>query len=371
MSQEPQFLSQILNRTPLTGDEALALLRRLLRSQADGAANGHLTAGVALFAAADMASEIEKRLLYDQIFFCLMRALEDFAMLCLMGWDESRHPLDIYLNLDRPELRAFFSRARKGLGEETLFKLMGVGSWPTLKRMAIFKDKDFSSDESALEWSVQDAKEILIRFGKLYHTSLEDADTELGPWQIAYAKAPIGLKLLLNAENENAEILMGSEQADPATKAPSTAFSAPVKVSTHFAERVLHELEGVCRQLQRLARRRLLLMEDPVAVAREAKTEWQEHLKRLAGSKAKGAAPAPEGVQPPVRPQAPATVQPEVPLIVKPEPEAGLNPESQAEPTPEAEQELHSDTRHDVVPHKVMEVGGLKIIHSKKIGDEA
>src|SRR5580700_2064076 len=108
MDDGKQFLSQILKRTPLKGAEATALLRRLLRSQADGAADGHLAAGVALFSAAEIAPGMEKQLLYDQIFFCLMRALEDFAMLCLMGWDESRHPLDSYLNLDRPELRAFF-----------------------------------------------------------------------------------------------------------------------------------------------------------------------------------------------------------------------------------------------------------------------
>jgi hypothetical protein len=350
MSEEQQFLSQILRRTSLSGDEAQLLLRRLLQSQADGAANGHLAAGRALFAAAESASEIEKRLLYDQIFFCLMRALEDFAMLCLMGWDESRHPLDIYLNLDRPELRAFFSRARKGFGEEIIYKLMGVGSWPTLKKMAIFRGKDFSSDESALDWVTQDAKEILVRYGKLYHTTFEDADTVLGPWQIAYAKAPIGLKLLLNNKNDTAEILMGAEQADPTTKGPSVAFSAPVNVDTNFAEKVLFELEGVCQQLKRLARRRLLLIDDPAVAARSAKGEWQEHLNRLAGRKPKEVSETAE-----------ADTSPE-----------STPPEAKSElaASPEPKPELHSETRHDVEPHKIMEVGGLKIIHSKKIGEE-
>src|SRR5882672_4920170 len=170
MEEQKQFLSQIIKRTPLKGAEANLLLKRLLKSQADGAADGHLAAGVALFAAADIAPEIEKRLMYDQIFFCLMRALEDFAMLALMGWDETRHPLDIYLNLDRPELRAFFARARKGLGDEVMFKIMGLAPWPVLKKLPAFKDKDFESDESALDWAVQDARETLMRYGKLYHT---------------------------------------------------------------------------------------------------------------------------------------------------------------------------------------------------------
>lgn len=337
MSEDRQFLSQILVRSPLRGEEGRGLLRRLLQSQADGAAHGHLAAGMALFSAADMAPELEKRLLYDQIFFCLMRALEDFAMLCLMGWDEARHPLDIYLNLDRPELRAFFSRARKGLGDEVMFKLMGIAPWPSLKRLPAFKDTDFSSDESALEWAAGDARETLMRFGKLYHSIPEDADTEIGPWQIAYAKAPIGLKLLLSAEHGD-EMLIGSEQADPATNAPATAFSAPVKVDSHFAEKVLHELEAVCFELRRLALRRLQMMDDPTAGARGCKADWQEHLKKLAARRGEAAAAA--GA-------APADSPPAGPA------EAAVA------------EEHHADPRHDAPGKKIMEVGGLRIIHSE------
>jgi hypothetical protein len=333
MSEERQFLSQILKRSPLSGPEAGALLRRLLQTLAEGAGAAHMAAAVALFGAADTAGETEKCLLYDQLFLCLMRALEDFAMCCLLGWDETRHPLDIYLNLDRPELRAFFSRARKGLGDETLYKLCGVAPWAVLKRLPAFKDKDFSADEAALEWAAQDAKEALVRFGKLYHTSLEDADAELGPWQIAYAKAPIGLKLLLSPDPSQAEILMGSEQADPAVAGPSTAFSAEVKADTHFAERVLHELEGVCRELTRLARRRLLLMDDPSAAAREAKGEWLAYLKALAAGKSK------EGAE-------------------------GSQAEAAAAAAAEARR-VEDDHRHDLPERKVLEIGGLRIIHSQ------
>lgn len=337
MGEERQFLSQILKRTPLKGDEATVLLRRLLRSQADGAADGHLAAGVALFAAADIAPEIEKRLLYDQIFFCLMRALEDFAMLCLMGWDESRHPLDIYLNLDRPELRAFFARARKGLGDEVMFKLMGIAPWSVLKRLPAFKDKDFGPDEEALEWAVRDAKETLQRFGKLYHTIPEDADTEIGPWQIAYAKAPIGLKLLMSSDNADTEILMGAEQADPASQLPSTIFSAVVKVDLHFAERILHDLEGVCRQIKRLAHRRLLMMDDPLSLAAEIREQWQAHLLALAKQHPRATPPQPSQSQ-------------EASSLIKPL---------------AADVEIHEEPRHDVPEKNVMDVGGLKIIHSK------
>lgn len=316
MSEDRQFLSQIVKRTPLKGPEALTLLRRLLQSQVDGAAEGHLAAGRALFAAADSVPEIEKRMLYDQMFFCLVRALEDFAMLALMGWDDTRHPLDTYLNLDRPELRAFFVRARKGVGDDVIFKLMGVAPWAVLKKLPVCKELDLSDDQDALDWGTRDAREVLMRFGKLYHTIFEDADTQLGPWQTAYAKTPIGLKLIANLDNEDSEMLLGTEQADPASAGTPTVFSAPVKVDGNFAVRVLDELELVCRQLKRLAYRRLLLLDDISGVAAELRNEWRAHLKTLAEKKS-AVAPV-------------------------------------AEPKPAG------------VGHKVMELGGLKIIHSKR-----
>jgi hypothetical protein len=349
MSDEKKFLSQILVKTPLKGAEATQLLRRLLRSQADGAADGHLAAGVALFAAAEIAPDMEKRLLYDQIFFCLMRALEDFAMLCLMGWDESRHPLDTYLNLDRPELRAFFARARKGLGDEVMFRLMGVAPWDVLKKLPVFKGKDLGSEEDAMDWAAREARETLVRFGKLYHTTFEDADAEMGPWQIAYAKTPIGLKLLMSLENADTEILMGSEQADPASQQPPTVFSAPVRVDLNFAERILHDLEGVCRQLKRLAQRRLLMLDDPASVVPLVKTQWQEHLQALAKLHPKPAQQA-EGSSAPEPPPPPAPAESSKSSLVKPL---------------AAELEVHEEPRHDANEKNVMDVGGLKIIHSK------
>lgn len=357
MEEQKQFLSQIIKRTPLKGAEANVLLKRLLKSQADGAADGHLAAGVALFAAADIAPEIEKRLLYDQIFFCLMRALEDFAMLCLMGWDESRHPLDIYLNLDRPELRAFFARARKGLSDDVMYKLMGLAPWDLLKKMPAFAKMDFSNEEAALDWASRDARETLMRYGKLYHTIPEDADTETGPWQIAYAKAPIGLKLLLSLESDETEMLLGSEQADPATKDTPTVFSSVVHVDLNFAERVLHELEGVCRQLKRLAQRRLLMMEDPTAMPAAAKADWLAHVKALAEKRAKdgGAQDSPPKAEPrgEIEPApAPAAEAPQKSSLIKPL-AAGLDTD------------VHEEPRHDAPERHVKEIGGLKIIHSK------
>jgi hypothetical protein len=370
MSEDRKFLSQILKRQPLKGEEATALLRRLLRSQADGAADGHLAAGVALFAAAEIAPDIEKRLLYDQIFFCLMRALEDFAMLCLMGWDESRHPLDIYLNLDRPELRAFFARARKGLGDEVMFRLVGVAPWDVLKKQPAFKGKDFSADEAALDWAARDAQETLIRFGKLYHTTAEDADTELGPWQIAYARAPIGLKLLMNLESPETEMLLGSEQADPVSKLPPTVLSAPVQVDLNFAERLLHDLEGVCRQLKRLAQRRLVMLEDPGAVAPLVRAQWQEHLHALAKlhPRAAPAAEAPGAATQAPSPQAaspfPAAPPPPAPAPAAPAEPAEASKSSLVKPLA-AEIDVHEEPRHDAPEKNILEVGGLKIIHSK------
>jgi hypothetical protein len=326
------------------------MLRRLLQSQADGAADGHLAAGMALFSAADMAAEVEKRLLYDQIFFCLMRSLEDFAMLCLMGWDESRHPLDIYLNLDRPELRAFFARARKGLGDEVMYKLCGVAPWAVLKKLPAFKDKDFSSDEDALDWASRDAREALVRFGKLYHCLPEDADTVLGPWQAAYARAPIGLKLLVVPEGDETEILLGSEQADPGSKAVPTALSASVLVDSHFVEKVLHELEAVCRQLKRLARRRLAGLDDAAAFVSEARSDWQEHLKALASKKAQ-------------LPPSEAHAKQEA---ASPESEAAEPPDSlRSSLIKPLAYDIHEEPRHDVPEKKILEVGGIKIIHSE------
>lgn len=329
MEPTRRYLSESIERLRLQGDEAKAILRRLLQSQAEGASDIQLKIANALFAAADSAAEMEKRLYYDALFLCLMRALEDFAMLSLMGWDDSRHPLDIYLNLDRPEIRAFYSRARKGLGEEIILKLMGVGNWTQLKRLPAFQGQDFSADEDALDWQVQEAREILIRCGKLYHTTPEDADDEIGAWQLSLAKTSVGLKLLIAPENETPLMLLGTEQADPARPGPSTAFFAKVNVGAHFAERILGELEMVCREIKRLAERRLVLLEDPLALAKGAKAEYQTHLKQVAGSKAKEAAAA------------------------------------QAEAEAGGEPGVHEETRHDKSPHKVVEVGGLKIYHSK------
>jgi hypothetical protein len=277
----------------LKGEEANLLLRRLLGNLAGVAGEMPLLIARALFIQADTAEELEKRLFYEQIFTSLMRSLENFAMLCLMGWDESRHLLDIYTHLERPELRAFYARVRKGLSEEAVFKLTCAASWEHLKKMPAFKGKDFSSDEDALDWQAREAEENLNRFAAIYSAGPEAADPVLGPWQLAWTKMPLGQKLLQDPESLEAELLAGVEQADPTKPGSATIFTAHVEVGQQFIDRVLDELQKACEATRLLAQRRLDIMDDPCAVARRAKAEWQEHLQKIAALKKQGGEESP------------------------------------------------------------------------------
>jgi hypothetical protein len=404
---DEESLVQSMETIPLKGAEADALTRRLLKGMAEGAGDTHRLAARALFGTAGLSEGKEKTYLLDQLYFCLTRALEDYAMLCLMNWDESRHPIDVYLNMDRPELRAFYSRARKNLlTEEQLFRVTGVCAASGLKRNPAFK-MDLYDYETALEWASGDAKDKLSRFGRLYHSGLEDADPMLGPWQIAYAKAPIGLKLLLGSEEEPDRMLMGTEEIpdphEPGRKITG-AFSVGVQLDDHFAERLMHQLDEVCEELRRRAALKLTMMDDPKNMLQTVRREYLQHLqaagqaKREAQALAQGL-PAPEAepaggrrlrvVHSYIVPAKKLAEQAEASKAAastgtgaakgRPEPVEGAAPAPESRPVaPKTLKNLEgldseeinpasgsSDASASHEPGEVKKLGGIKIIHSK------
>ena len=369
MSEEalPSLLAR-MQTTPLRGAEGKALLQRLLSNMADGSGDTHLLAARALFSTADAAPEPEKTYLFDQLYFCLSKALEDYAMLCLMTWDESRHPMDIYLNMDRPELRAFYSRCRKNLlTEDQLFRVAGVAEAEALKRQGSFK-LGLEDAEAALEWAARHARERLSLFGRLYHSTLEDADPLLGPWQIAYAKAPIGLKLVLDRESGAAEMLMGAEESpDPAEpgKKIAGAFSVEVELSQDFGEKILHYLDEICLELRSRAAYKLAFLEGPSSLLELVRKNYLQHLQALGAAKRAAAGEAPHSpAAAPGEPQRLKIFHSHIkPFTPKAKADPGAaKPESPAAPAPGAEDESGTASHS---PGEVRQVGGIKIIHSQ------
>ncbi len=371
MEEIKPSLVRRLREVPIDSPEAEALRRRLLRSLARGAGDSHLLAARALFGATDHAEDPEKTLLFDQVVFCLTRALEDFAMLGLMDWDENRHALEVYLSLDRPELRAFYARCRRGLmTDDQVARVALAGPAAALKRMKTFKETPVNTAlEPALEWAGREARSRLSEFGRLYHASPDEADPYVGAWQLAYAKAPIGMKLLNLEEPHDAdksektdaahpndrEMLLGVESL-PDNAHPGQSkicvSTARVRVDLDLAENVLFHIQDVCAEIRRLAELKLLSLEQPAQVFEAHQREYMVYLREVGARKKHEAEHELSG-------------SPEGPLrIIRSEdnfkPEKIKNKsESQSESAPKESEESASNSKS-----QTKDIGGVRIIHS-------
>ena len=350
MSELPMDMGDLKDRMQacdLSGSEGADLLQRFLESVRDGSMDGHRLVASAIYGAADDLDDPQRSLMLEQMFHALMRALEDYATLCLMWLDDQRHPLEVFLGTDKAAIRRFYAKARKGLDQESRFKLFGVAAPETMVQKKLVAASDNYTLESVLGWALNRDERLLGAFGRVYHSAVDEADPIIGPWQVSYAMSAMGTKMLLGEDGRPEELLLGLGAVE---KGKQAVFKATVRVDARLGEETLHHIENVCGWIRALADLRLALAKDPAAGLERARLAFEEQVSGLKKGEEVG---VPSGLN--VRQEKPSKLPPLA---------------GEKEEPKEQEEEEEKETPSSGKSGQAKELGGLKIIHSQTIKDE-
>ena len=365
--EEKKTLRELMEAKSLRGVAAMDTLHRFLKSVAAGAMDGHRHTAAAILGRADDLEEPERSILLEQMFPTLMRALEDYATLCLMWLDSERPPLEAYLRADKKEIRGFYTQVRKGLSDEAMFKIFGVSSPETMRKEGLVKEGDHYVVESVLGWAWDYYNRLLESFGRVYHSTVEDADEVIGPWQIAYAMSPLGTKMLLGEDGRPETLLLGvGEMEDPAEKGRRipAVYSAPVSLDARFGEETLHHVDAVCQEIRELAARQLAMLKDPSAGLGRAREAFENNLKSM---KKGHEMPLPGGSIAKKEEQGSSKTS-EIKIKQDPARAGGL-PEKDNQPQGTPGPAEDEDGEAKGITETIEIDGGLKIQHSKQLDD--
>ena len=275
MSEEisKETLRTRMSAAALGSAEEKVLLEDFLKSAAAGSMDGHRWVASAIYGVADDAPEPQRSLLLEQMFHTLMRALEDYATLCIMWLQPDKSPLQAFLEADKAAIRQFYARTRKGLDDESMFKIYGLSSGEFMKSKGLVAQGDYYLVESVLGWAHGKYLSLLEAFGRVYHSTVEEADEVIGAWQISYAMSALGTKMILDKKGSPASLLLGLGEVQGGAKG---VYSAKITVDSRFGEETLHHVDDVCAEIRDLAEIQRGLLLDPAAGLARSRSRFEK-----------------------------------------------------------------------------------------------
>jgi hypothetical protein len=171
-----------------------------------------------------------------------------------------------------------------------MIRIFGLGSAEAMLARGLAASGDHNMLESVLGWAVNKNERLLSAFGRVYHSTVDEADPVIGAWQISYAMSALGTKMLLDDAGNPQELLLGVGKAG---EAPAV-YHTPVVVDGRLGEETLHHIEDVCREIRELAGLQLALLEDSSAGLHRARARFEQEFKSLKNDEEVG---VPRGIQ--------------------------------------------------------------------------
>ena len=369
---------ELQRRSLVKGDaQADAALRQLLQAFAGPLGALPVAEAQACFASAEAHGPPNDALLAHRSTFCLARALEEHARLALMDWDPARHPLEAFLTLSVEEIKAFYARVRKGLGEEQLCRVSGMGTAAALRKVRGLGEEALQGAEAALAWVAAQQADSLQELAKLYLCSPQDADAVLGPWQLGFGGLAHGSVYLPPppADGEAPEGREDDEAPEPKGEvwiglerpagAPASLTWSPATASPHMAEEILLMLDEICSRTQDMANLKLALLDYPQAGVPEAQLFFSKELERRAAEAARERELQEHAEHDQAVAEAEALARAQFEQAKAPKPSVPPAPAPSTQPPSSDQEAAPAPTR------QLRQVGGLKIIHSHKLHEQS